>query len=129
MGILAHEHGPEARDTKKHGQGCPCHDKAVPSSPVAKLHYISQLTSKSESDPRPPGRESGSRLKSVFLLLIDLVENAAIVEVGLLCLGPAAKRLVDGKEVQVRKLAAIFSGDIGESRPIEMLSRKLLALR
>src|SRR3954463_8170320 len=67
---------------------------------------------------------AGSLVKS---FRVDLVEHAAIGEVGLLSLGPTAKGLVDREQLQLAKVVCVLGGDDLVARPVEMRRRDLLA--
>jgi len=62
------------------------------------------------------------------LLTVDLVEGAAIVEMLGLCLLPAAERIVDGHQLEARKLAGVPAGDVRIARPVETARDDVLAL-
>jgi len=59
---------------------------------------------------------------------VDLVEDAAIGEMGFLGLGPAAEDVVDRDEFDLRKLRRVLGGSLGRARPVEILTRDVLAL-
>jgi len=48
------------------------------------------------------------RRVSLFTGLIDFIEDAAVVEVGLLCLLPVAHNLSEGEELHVWELLRVF---------------------
>src|ERR1700688_1121535 len=57
---------------------------------------------------------------------INLVEQAAVVEVPLLSFLPAAEELVDGEKLQLRKTIRVFGYDLGQPRTIAVLRADLL---
>ena len=57
----------------------------------------------------------------------DLVEHAAIGEVGLLGCGPAAEGVVDGEELYRCKLLGVFGGDFGVTRAVVVFAGEGLA--
>src|SRR5690606_3595113 len=60
---------------------------------------------------------------------IDLVEDAAVGEVGLLSLAPAAKRVVDGDELDLGEAGDVGGvGVLGLERPVVVLGGEALAL-
>src|SRR5689334_6203940 len=59
-------------------------------------------------------------------LAIDLVEHAAIAEVFLLRLGPAAE-ILDGHEFELREQLGMFRGHCGIARTVVVASGDLLA--
>ena len=80
---------------------------------------------------RPAPRRPGARRGAAAGLLagVDLVEHAAVGEVRLLRLGPAAEHLVDGEQARLRELLRVLLGDLRIDRPVEVLRRDLLAFR
>src|SRR5919109_4914387 len=70
------------------------------------------------------GRDQGSVAR-----LIDLVEDAAVVEMLLLCCFPATKHIVDGKGCDLRKVLLVRGSHLGIGRAIEVLRSNLLAFR
>src|ERR1700761_8249356 len=84
--------------------------------------------------PRPSGNglgqlgKKGDVLRYLFSGLINLVEHAAIGEVGRLRLGPAAEIAVDGGERNVGELALILGQDFRIARTIEVPGFDLLRL-
>src|SRR5438552_8275592 len=81
----------------------------------------------------PPGRDriipSLARSRASAGSLVDLVEHAAVGEVGLLRPGPAAEDLVDGEQLQRRELLREARGDRLETRPVVVPRGDLLPLR
>src|SRR6266508_624965 len=59
---------------------------------------------------------------------VDLVEDAAVLEMRLLRLRPAAERFVDREQLHLRELAFVFLGRLRVARAIEMLAGDVLAL-
>jgi hypothetical protein len=62
----------------------------------------------------------------VLLFLINLIKSAAISKVKLVCVLPAAKRIVDSEQLDVGKLACIFRRNSGIGGAIEILRGNLL---
>jgi hypothetical protein len=58
-----------------------------------------------------PGHSTGAHSRPSFLLLVNLIEDAAVVEIGLLRFGPAAESLVNREQFNLRKLFSVFCGD------------------
>ena len=77
-------------------------------------------SSRAQDEPRP---RRGPSLHAV-----DLVEHAAVGEVRLLRLGPAAEHLVDREQRDLRELRRVLRGDLVVDRPVEVLRRDLLAV-
>src|SRR5471030_950111 len=65
----------------------------------------------------------------LFSRLVDLVEDAAVGEMDLLRLGPAAEHLVDREERQLREALGVSPGDLGRARPEIVARDELLAFR
>src|ERR1700736_1616300 len=77
-------------------------------------------------DSRSLDREPVLRLS--VLRLVNFVENAPIVEKGLLSFGPTAENAVDGKQLNLRELPGVFLGDFRCPWPIEILRGDFLSL-
>src|SRR5579862_5685681 len=58
--------------------------------------------------------------------LIDLVERAAVGEEGFLCFHPTAEGLVNGKQLQRRKIGAVFFENLDVARTIMPLADHIL---
>src|ERR1700733_661719 len=78
--------------------------------------------------PAPGGSGSASAALLAWLLAIDLVEAAAIVEMRGLGLLPTPEGIVDGYQFERRKLAGVPGGDFRIARTIEIMRDDLLAL-
>src|SRR5438045_114400 len=63
----------------------------------------------------------------LFRRLIDFVEEAALVEVGILGLLPAAKDFVDGEEVELGKHSAVLGGGFLATRAVKTPAGDVLA--
>src|SRR5262249_23274307 len=55
--------------------------------------------------------------RSLALAGVDLVEDPAVIEVGLLSLAPAAEDLVDSEELHRRELRLVLLGNLLVARP------------
>src|SRR6266852_2167468 len=75
-------------------------------------------------DSRSVDREP---LRLSVLRLVNLVENAPVVEKGLLSFGPTAENPVDGKQLDLRELPGVFLGDFWCPWPIEILRGDFLS--
>jgi hypothetical protein len=58
-----------------------------------------------------PITRSGAHSRLSVLRLVNLVENPAVVEIGLLSFSPTPENVVDGKQLDLRKLLSVFFGD------------------
>src|SRR5438105_12218209 len=82
----------------------------------------------------PPPDRSGTRkldskLRSALAVLrVDLVEDAAIGEVRLLRVGPAAEDIVDRESLHGPELARILGGGLRITRAIVIPARNVLTL-
>src|SRR5262245_27007358 len=75
------------------------------------------------------GRDEGQPGTAVFsrrLFHVDLVEDAAVLEVRLLCLLPTAEHLVDGDDLHVHELLGMLGEHGGVARPVVVLGGDLL---
>ena len=72
-------------------------------------------------------RFSVQAVQLVLLFLINLIKSAAIGKVKLVCVLPAAKRIVDLEQLDVGKLACIFRRNCGIGWTVEILRGNLLA--
>src|SRR5258705_887962 len=67
-------------------------------------------------------------LLSLFQL-INLIEDAAVIEVRLLDLAPAAEDFVDREEFDLSEVFAVLLCDLHQTWTIKVLGRNLLAFR
>ena len=65
----------------------------------------------SRLDHWAPDHPIGSPFPPELLWLVNLIENAAVVEIGLLRFGPAAEEIVHGKQFDLRELLSVFLRD------------------
>src|SRR5262245_60389515 len=72
---------------------------------------------------------AGRRRPRPALFHVDLVEDAPILEVGLLRLLPAPEHVVDGDQLHVDELLGVLGADSGIARSVVVLGRDLLGLR
>src|SRR5258705_3853948 len=63
----------------------------------------------------------------LFRWLIDFVEQAALVEMGILGLLPAAKDFIDGEESELGKHSAVFCGGLLVARAVKIPAGDVLA--
>src|SRR5271165_6233411 len=77
-------------------------------------------------DSRSLDREPVFRLS--VLRLVNLVENPAVVEKGLLSFGPTAENAVDGKQLNLGELPGVSLGDFWCPWSIEILRGDFLSL-
>src|SRR5271166_2384860 len=77
-------------------------------------------------DSRSLDREPVLRLS--VLRLVNLVENPAVVEKGLLSFGPTAENAVDGKQLNLGELPGVSLGDFWCPWSIEILRGDFLSL-
>src|ERR1700751_6121646 len=75
-------------------------------------------------DSRSINRES---IRLRVLRLVNLVENAPVVEKGLLSFGPTAENVVDGKQLDLRELPGVFLSNFRCPWPIEILRGDFLS--
>ena len=64
-----------------------------------------------------------------LLQLINLIEDAAVIEMRLLDLTPAAEDFVDGEEFDLSEIFAVLFGDLDQTWTIKVLGRNLLPFR
>src|SRR5215469_15240618 len=57
---------------------------------------------------------------------VDLVEHAAVGEMGCLRLFPAAEHLINGEKRDLREFIGVAASDLGIARPVEMLGDDFL---
>src|SRR5437773_10237541 len=77
-----------------------------------------------ELDSRSSNRES---FPPNGLRLVNLIKNAAVVEIGLLSFAPAAEKIVHRKQFKFWKLFAVFFGNFRCARPIKISGCDILA--
>ncbi|ABA49583.1 hypothetical protein BURPS1710b_2014 [Burkholderia pseudomallei 1710b] len=75
-----------------------------------------------------PARPSGAPLRPRSLRLVDRIEHAAVGEMRLLRLGPAAERVVDRVQLELRELLRERRRHVPRARPVVVARGDLLPL-
>src|SRR6266576_1701058 len=72
------------------------------------------------------GRKARFMILLSLLQLINLIEDAAVIEMRLLDLAPATENFVHGEEFNLSEIFSVLLGDLDQTRAIKILGRDLL---